>query len=77
MATIKDSLVIADQLPSGNGYTWTLASWLGEIILDELLILSKAVTSFDEVILTFLFSNCFDFVDILSIIKYFPTIPEQ
>ncbi len=34
MATVKDSLVIANPLPSGDGYTWTLASRLGEMILD-------------------------------------------
>lgn len=34
MATVEDSLVIANPLPSGNGYTWTLASRLGEMILD-------------------------------------------
>ena len=33
MVAIKDSLVIANRLPDG-GYTWTLASRLGEIILD-------------------------------------------
>ncbi|MGJ5633257.1 hypothetical protein [Nostoc sp. CALU 1950] len=32
MATVKDSLVIANPLPSGDGYTWTLASRLGEMI---------------------------------------------
>lgn len=34
MATVKDSLVIANPLPSGDGYTWTLASRLGEMISD-------------------------------------------
>ncbi|MEH2289305.1 hypothetical protein [Nostoc sp.] len=34
MATVQDSLVIANPLPSGDGYTWTLASRLGEIISD-------------------------------------------
>lgn len=32
MATVEDCLVIANPLPDGNGYTWTLASWLGEMI---------------------------------------------
>lgn len=32
MATVKDSLIIANPLPSGDGYTWTLASRLGEMI---------------------------------------------
>jgi hypothetical protein len=32
LATVKDSLVIANPLPSGDGYTWTLASRLGEMI---------------------------------------------
>ncbi|MBD2472179.1 hypothetical protein [Nostoc sp. FACHB-145] len=32
MANIKDSLVTANRLPSGSGYTWTLASRLGEMI---------------------------------------------
>ncbi len=32
MATVKDSLLIANPLPSGDGYTWTLASRLGEMI---------------------------------------------
>lgn len=34
MVAIKDSLVIANRLPDGNGYTWTLASRLGEMILE-------------------------------------------
>ncbi|MCC5664618.1 hypothetical protein LC653_11990 [Nostoc sp. CHAB 5784] len=34
MATVQDSLVIANPLPSGDGYTWTLASRLGEMISD-------------------------------------------
>lgn len=34
MATVQDSLVIANPLPSGDGYTWTLASRLGEMILN-------------------------------------------
>ena len=32
MATVKDCLVITNPLPDGNGYTWTLASRLGEMI---------------------------------------------
>jgi hypothetical protein len=32
LATIKDSLITANPLPSGSGYTWTLASRLGEMI---------------------------------------------
>lgn len=34
MATVKDSLIIANPLASGDGYTWTLASRLGEMISD-------------------------------------------
>jgi len=32
LATVEDCLVIANPLPDGNGYTWTLASRLGEMI---------------------------------------------